>query len=162
MTTFDPDSAASRTLIVGYGNTLRGDDAAGPLVAEAIQALGLDGVDVRVCHQLTPEISEKVAAAGQVIFIDAGEGNERLAEVREIVGGPEAPVFGHAMDPRTILDLARGLFGRSPRAWLVTVASRSFELGAAPSPDCVAGMALARKAVRGLCQAVNRGATAEA
>lgn len=138
-------------LIIGYGNTLRGDDAAGVLVAEAIEALGLDGVEVLVRHQLTPEISEKVAAMESVIFIDAGEANERPAEVREIVEGTGAPVFGHVIDPRAILALARRLFGQSPRAWLVTIDARSFELGAGPSPDCAAGMALAVEAVKGMC-----------
>ena len=150
-----PGAAAARILIVGYGNTLRGDDAAGVLVAEAIEALGLDGVEVLACHQLTPEISEKVAAMESVIFIDAGEANERQAEVREIVEGTGPPVFGHAIDPRSILALARSLFGRSPRAWLVSVAACSFELDAGPSPDCAEGMALAVEAVKGLCAAKN-------
>jgi len=141
---------ASRVLVVGYGNSLRGDDAAGPLVAEAIEALDLDGVQVLVCHQLTPEISEKVALMNEVIFIDAEEG-ERPAEVREIFAGTESPVFGHVIDPGTILALARDLFGRSPRAWLVTVRAHSFELGASPSLDCAAGMALATEVVKRLC-----------
>jgi hydrogenase maturation protease len=140
-------------LIVGYGNTLRGDDAAGFLVAETIEALGLDGVEVLVCHQLTPEISERAATAERVIFIDAGEANEHPVEVGEIVEGTGAPVFGHGIDPRAILALARRLFGRAPRAWLVSIAAHSFELGAGPSPDCAAGMALAVEAVKGLCAA---------
>jgi hypothetical protein len=32
--------------VIGYGNTLRGDDGIGPAVAEAVAALGLPGVRV--------------------------------------------------------------------------------------------------------------------
>lgn len=65
-------------------------------------------------------------------------------------------MFGHALDPRALLALARRLFGRAPRAWLVTVAAHSFELGAEPSPDCAAGPALAVEAVEDLCAAKGR------
>lgn len=147
---------ASRALVVGYGNSLRGDDAAGPLVAEAIEALDLDGVEVLVCHQLTPEISEKVASMHQVIFIDAEEG-QRSAEVREIFAGTEPPTFGHVIDPGAILAMSRDLFGRSPRAWLVTVRAHSFELGASPSPDCAAGMVMAIETVKRLCRTPDGG-----
>lgn len=148
--------AAAPVWVVGYGNTLRGDDAAGVLAAEAIEALGLDGVEVLACHQLTPEMAEKLATMRSVIFIDAGEENQRPAEVRELTENTEPPVFGHALDPRALLALARNLFGRSPRAWLVTVAAHSFELGAEPSPDCVAGLALAVEVVEDLCTAKGR------
>jgi hypothetical protein len=62
-------------------------------------------------------------------------------------------VFGHALNPGVLLALARRLFGQSPRAWLVTIAARSFELDANPSPECAAGMALAVESVRCLCGA---------
>lgn len=148
-------TAKGRVLVVGFGNTLRGDDAAGVVVAESIEALRPDGVVVEVCHQLTPEMSERVAGVERVIFVDASETNERPAEVREIVGSNEAPLLGHAVDPRGILALAKRLFGRCPRAWLVTVAACSFELGADPSGDCVRGMAQALEAVRELCEAAD-------
>lgn len=71
--------AAAPVWVVGYGNTLRGDDAAGVLAAEAIEALDLDGVEVLTCHQLTPEMAEKLATMQSVIFIDAEEENRRPA-----------------------------------------------------------------------------------
>lgn len=147
---------ATHRLIVGYGNTLRGDDAAGPLVVEALEQLGLPGVAVHVCHQLTPELSEKVAEAEQVIFVDAGEANDDPVEIREVVPGAEARVFGHAADPASLLALARCVFGRSPRAWLATVGARSFELGAAPSPECAAAIALAIEKISALCREMDR------
>ena len=48
--------AASRDfLVIGYGNTLRGDDGVGPRVAVAVEDLQLPGVRTLVCQLLTPE-----------------------------------------------------------------------------------------------------------
>ena len=76
MTAFDPESSASRALIVGYGNTLRGDDAAGPLVAEAIQALGLELVDVQVANGL--RVARHVALVE--LAMDDFVGTQRVLE----------------------------------------------------------------------------------
>ncbi len=59
-------------LVIGYGNTLRGDDGAGCYVAERLCALNHEpGLKVLSLHQLTPELAQPVAEAGLVIFIDA-------------------------------------------------------------------------------------------
>ena len=63
-------------LVIGYGNTLRGDDGIGPAVAEAVAALGLPGVRVIVAHQLTPELAADLADAQLVVFVDAAVGGE--------------------------------------------------------------------------------------
>ena len=61
-----------KTLIIGIGNTLRGDDALGRIAAERV----LDAVDsqkVRVISQcaLTPELAAEIAEVALVIFLDA-------------------------------------------------------------------------------------------
>jgi hydrogenase maturation protease len=68
-------------LVVGYGNSLRGDDgvgwhAAGRLAADP----RLAGARVLARHQLTPELAVDVAQASLVVLVDAVAG----AEPREI------------------------------------------------------------------------------
>ena len=58
-------------LVIGYGNDLRGDDGAGRVVADRIDALDLAGVTVRSVTQLVPELALDVAAADRVLFVDA-------------------------------------------------------------------------------------------
>jgi len=49
---------AARVLVIGYGNTLRGDDGLGQRAAEALAQRALpDGVEVLSCHQLTIELA---------------------------------------------------------------------------------------------------------
>ena len=58
-------------LVIGYGNTLRGDDGVGPRVAEAVGELNLPGVHTLICPLLTPELANPISRAGKVIFVDA-------------------------------------------------------------------------------------------
>ena len=52
-----------KVLVIGYGNSLRGDDGIGPAVAQAFaDEDATECADVIVCHQLTPELAESIAA----------------------------------------------------------------------------------------------------
>jgi hypothetical protein len=70
----DPDSKRQQKfnlLVIGYGNELRGDDGVGPKTAMAVSEWHFPGVKTMVCHQLTPDLAEPIAAAERVVFIDA-------------------------------------------------------------------------------------------
>ena len=64
---------SGKSLIIGYGNPLRGDDGIGQAAAQAFadEAAG-DGIDVVRCHQLMPELAEQLAAVDLAVFVDAG------------------------------------------------------------------------------------------
>ena len=59
------------TLIVAYGNPLRGDDGVGWQAAILLSRELKDQVQVLTRHQLTPELAETLSEASRVIFIDA-------------------------------------------------------------------------------------------
>ena len=64
-----------RTLIIGYGNPLRGDDGVGWEVASRLAAtIPEEAAHIMTVHQLTPELAESVSEAELVIFIDASDG----------------------------------------------------------------------------------------
>ena len=84
-------------LIVGYGNPLRGDDGVGQAVARAFaDEAAIDGVDAVACHQLTPELAERFAAAARVVLIDAAAGPEAGRRLSR----PAAARAGARLDPR--------------------------------------------------------------
>jgi hydrogenase maturation protease len=129
---------AGDALVIGYGNELRGDDGAGPRVARAVQGWGLPGVRALALHQLTPELAEDLAGARVAVFVDAAADADPAGPRRLSPGGGNA--LGHICDPGTLLALARGLFGRSPPAWLITVPARSFAPGEGLSETARAGV----------------------
>jgi len=119
-----------KTLLVGFGHPLRHDDAVGLWVASRLE--GTEGLEVISGQILTPELIPRVAEAELVLFVDArpGTGPVRWEPVR----AGRLPGLDHALSPAGLLAWAQRLFGRAPRAWLVTVPARDFSFGEGLSP----------------------------
>jgi hydrogenase maturation protease len=134
-------------LVIGYGNTLRGDDGIGPAVAGAVAALGLPGVRVIAAHQLTPELAADLAGARLAVFVDAAASGEPVAAVQLHWPPRTADVMTHATEPRGLLALCQAVYGRCPEAWLVTAAGADFEFRDGLSPPGRENAGLARGCV---------------
>ena len=127
-------------LVIGYGNPMRRDDGAGPRVAEIIEALRLPGVRTLTCQLLAPEHADPVARARRVIFVDAAVDRADGVHLRKLEPGATTQLLAHAADPRTLLALARDVFGRAPEAWWLTIPAKQLEFGTDYSPDAEAGI----------------------
>lgn len=138
-------------LIIGYGNTLRSDDGVGPRVAEAIGALRLPGVRTLICQQLSPEHADPISQADAVVFVDAAVGEPRAVQFRELEPGETTQLMAHAADPRTMLALARDVFGHAPRAWWLTIPAVNLEFSETLSDEAERGCDAAIKQIRELC-----------
>lgn len=133
-----------KTLIIGYGNTLRGDDGAGYLAVEQVAAWDLPTVGTIACHQLVPELAEPIAECDRVIFIDAALPHAQ-AQVRFIPLHPtaHARIEAHLSDPIALLALVQQLYGRSVEAHHLLIPTASMELSETLSPIAQAGIAMA-------------------
>jgi hydrogenase maturation protease len=129
-----PDEAFD-FLVIGYGNTLRRDDGVGPRVAEAVAALKLPGVRTLSCQQLAPEQAEEISRVRTVVFVDASVEAPDEVELRKVEPGETTQLMAHAADPRTMLALARDVFGHAPRAWLLTIPALKMGFGETLSPE---------------------------
>jgi hydrogenase maturation protease len=122
----------NKTLIIGVGNTLRGDDGAGVRVAERAGAQFPD-VDVLCVHGLTPELAETVARYDRVIVVDA---SLTAAGLRVTTLNPESPFpRSHNLSPGGVLALSSSLYHRAPaEALLIELPVRSAGFGESLSP----------------------------
>lgn len=137
------------TLVIGFGNPLRGDDGAGPSVARASD-LARPGVTVITPHQLLPELAPDVAAADVVVFIDAATGIP-AGELRcQAVDPAATPGVGHVLSPAVLVGLGLAAFGHAPRAWLVEIGAASFDVGASITPAVTEALPRAVELVRTL------------
>lgn len=129
--------ARESTLIIGYGNVLRGDDGVGVCAATALREAGFRSMDR---HQLTPELAEAVAGAQQVIFIDAdialppGE-----VSVMPVAAGSGGALEHHAT-PASLLRLSQEVYGRAPSAVVIGIGGESHEFGRALSEPALDGV----------------------
>jgi hydrogenase maturation protease len=117
----------SKVLVIGYGNTLRGDDAAGVQAAELISKRHPETTCV-LLHQLVPELSEQIAECDLVFFIDAQQGitqpNARLIEPGNKADQPRT----HFISPESLLALSQQLYQRTPsKAYIVGIPAAEFE-----------------------------------
>jgi hydrogenase maturation protease len=126
------------TLIIGYGNLLRGDDAVGCHAAHELEQHYRDdpAVEVIATQQLTPEMAEDVSRCGLVLFLDASSAEEpgTIRQTRVWPGnGPGG--FTHQLTPSSLLSAAQQLYGDTPEAVCITLQGWSFEVGNRLSDD---------------------------
>ena len=123
----------SRVLVIGYGNTLRGDDAAGVHAAELI-AKRHPEITCVCLHQLVPELAEQIAEYDLIFFIDAQKNitkpNARFAAPQSETDQPRT----HFISPESLLALSRQLYQRLPaEAYVVGIPASQFEFSEALS-----------------------------
>ncbi len=119
-----------KTLIIGYGSPIRGDDAIGPLVADYFAHSELPpGVNVLSRHILTAELVADLAEQERVIFvdaaIDAAPGEVRCQHV--IPNGETLSSMAHFLNPPELLAWCAALYGRVPESFLISAGGASFD-----------------------------------
>ena len=121
-------------LVVGYGNILHGDDAAGPQIAATIATWNMPNVRSLTRHHLMPELAESLAQVEYAIFIKAVWVSHPTMDVRihllDAVGsattGSSVPCVEHGCDPRSLLALTQSIYGHCPQTWLLEVPAATF------------------------------------
>lgn len=142
--------AESRTLVIGLGNELRGDDAAGLLVARAVRDRAPDGAAVTPLeHEGEPvALLDLWEGAGRVFVADAvgGGTNPEPGAVHrfDAAAGPLPATFGgpstHALGLAETIELARAL-GRLPACLIVFgIEGRRFGAGERPCEAVLAAV----------------------
>jgi len=128
----------ARVLVIGIGNTLRGDDGFAWHVADELVRQENESLRVLKVHQLTPELAEAVSEVGLVVFVDAGAHGTPGTLTCEPVSASEADLrFSHDVTPTTLIQMAKTLYGKHPQAFLICVAGKVFEHGETLSPEMV-------------------------
>jgi hydrogenase maturation protease len=121
-----------RIVVLGCGNQLRRDDAAGWRVASAIEQNWGRLVVVRRGQQLVPEWAADLAEADVAYIVDASltcGGRPRLRRLRLTASAGEPLLDAHALGASQLVSLAGAAFGRAPRAYLLHVPVQDLHFG---------------------------------
>lgn len=123
------------TLVLAWGNPSRGDDALGPLFAEAIDRLRIPGVECLTDFQLQVEHALDLRGRDRVLFVDASASAlDAPFVVARAVARRAATVLTHAMSPEGLLEVFERVEGRpAPEAWVLGIRGAHWSLGAPPS-----------------------------
>jgi hydrogenase maturation protein HypF len=138
---FTRQKETSNVLLIGYGNTLRGDDGAGQRVAETVAKWDLPNVRSLAVHQLMPELSESLAATQLAIFVDVYLADtDQGIQVHCLQANPHSsnhalPIrqakhsMGHTANPRSLLALTQQVYDTTPLSWWILIPAVQFEFG---------------------------------
>ena len=149
-------SIEAEILVIGYGNTLRGDDGVGPRVAEAVSHLCLPGVRTLICPLLSPELADPISRVDKVIFVDAAVDASQQVQWRKLEPNATSQIMAHAADPRTMLALARDVFGHVPEAWWLTIPAVDLGFSESFSPAVQRDFGVAVNQIRDFCHSPER------
>ena len=122
------------TLVFAWGNPARGDDALGPLFAEAIEALQLPDVECLTDFQLQVEHALDLQDRQRVLFVDAALHAPAPFALETLQPAHDDSFSSHAMSPAAILQVYCDVLKRPPPpAQLLAIQGVQWELGIAPS-----------------------------
>jgi hydrogenase maturation protease len=131
-------------VVIGVGNSDRGDDAVGLIVARRVSAQRIPGVRVMEHGGESTDLLECLSGAEAAYLIDATCTGERPGTIRRFdVAATKLPQveFGystHGLGLAEAIELARALEKLPRRCVLFAVEGRTYEIGAALSPDVAA------------------------
>ncbi|MDJ0599331.1 MAG: hydrogenase maturation protease [Crocosphaera sp.] len=127
----------NKILIIGYGNTLRGDDGVGYKIAEIIEQWNIDNITSCAVHQLTPDLAEKISQVDTVIFIDAvpiTDINSAKLEIKTISVNQKTNNLAHHNTPKQLLSLTQAIYQKVPQAYWILVPATNFNFSEEFSP----------------------------
>lgn len=128
------------TLIFGWGNPSRGDDALGPLFLERIEAMNLPDVECLTDFQLQIEHALDLKGRRRVLFVDASIDTATITATR-IEANRDTTFSSHAMSPQSVMQTYLDIENSPPPpCWLLAIGARSFELGDPLTPDATANL----------------------
>lgn len=126
--------------LIWSNNLLHCDDSVGPKVADAIGALHLPNARTVVCRQLSLEHAEPIFRVREVVFVAAAVDVPLEVQLRKLQAGASSQLMAHAADPRTMLVLARNVFGHCAEAWWLTIPAVKLDFGHDLSPTAQRGL----------------------
>ena len=132
------DSCPDRVLVIGVGNRFRGDDAAGPAVAERLGREGIDAIEHAGDGMQLMALWE---GAKQVVIVDAMHGGlapgtvRRFDAIQERLNETALTHFSHEIGVAAAVELARALGKLPSQLSVYGIEGRSFALGEPLSPD---------------------------
>jgi hydrogenase maturation protease len=127
---FGPDS-----ILLGIGNSGRADDGLGWAFLDRIRRETDFPGHLEYRYQLQVEDAELVSRAERVVFVDSHQGNLTGGfQWQPCVAAAHAEFTSHLLPPGAIMHLCRTLYGRMPRADLLMIQGRCWDLRIGMSP----------------------------
>ena len=120
---------STRILLIGIGNSGRGDDGLGWQFTELVQQAGKDYIDFEYRYQLQVEDTVVISEYEIVIFADASHAALKEGfEIKSCTAAGHYFYSSHMQSPETILYLANDLYHKFPEAYTIAISGHYWDL----------------------------------
>ena len=120
---------SKKLLLIGIGNSGRRDDGLGWELLERIINYGHDFIVPEFRYQLQVEDAALVADYDAVVFVDASRDDfESGFDLRRCVATNSTSFSTHAQSPGAILYLTNTLYRKFPRAYILAISGKEWDL----------------------------------
>lgn len=143
----------TETLLLGVGNIYREDDGVGP---KCVDLVSFPGVGRLTVQELVPELAETILDYERVVFVDASLQGE-AAELLPLLPRDTSFPLTHRMTCEGLLALTEAIYGRAPRAFLLSIRGVSFDHGETLSAQAAENMEKARDILERFLRSGNPG-----
>ena len=118
--------ADHRTLIIGIGNSSRGDDGLGWSFLDQLDT----NFEKVYRYQLQVEDADLIAEYDRVVFVDASESlHPEGILLKRAQSGKDFSYSTHQLSPESVIFLCRDLYGAEPETWTLEISGYQWELG---------------------------------
>jgi len=127
---------SNKVLLIGIGNSGRGDDGLGWKFTDMLKRYKFDFLDYEYRYQLQVEDTVLITTYDTIIFADASHAKlENGFEVKSCTPSNHYFFSSHIQSPETILYLANDLYNKQPAAYTVAISGCYWELKTSLSKD---------------------------
>ncbi|MFC1562555.1 hydrogenase maturation protease [candidate division KSB1 bacterium] len=143
-----------KCLIIGYGNTLRGDDGLGPYIVESLRdTINNMGENIKLMSlpQLDVVLSSIISREDIVIFVDARTDNtDELVSINKVRPALNLSILNytsHAISLPVLLRIAHDWYGTEPLSYLVMPKGFDFSFSSTISEKALKSADLAKNKI---------------
>lgn len=120
---------AKKILVVGIGNTLRGDDGIGKYICTCIEKIKLPNVCSTTAFQLETNLLEEFIQYDTVIIADAAVSGKAVSFINAATLLQQPVSSSHHANAASIAMLAKQLYQKDIEIFLCAVRGYNFEMG---------------------------------
>ncbi len=120
---------AKKILVIGIGNTLRGDDGIGKYICTCIEKIKLPNVSTTTAYQLETNLLEAFIQYDTIIIADASISGRPVSFINAATLQQQPVSSSHHADAKSLAALAKQLYKKDLEILLCAVRGENFDMG---------------------------------
>ena len=114
-------------IIVGYGNTLRGEDGFGADLIDELAKHKLKDTKLLKTFQLTPELALELKGYDEIIFVDAAHSDSNTYEIACSLQNTTQNTLSHHISIKMMISILNSLYEHYPTYEVYSILTNNYD-----------------------------------